>query len=106
MVAQLEPQGIFQTIEQLQSVVNHLTIPTPPTRVLAPSEYQDIVDEALQLVYSQHHRILSRLFPGAVPLITTEQLRQGPLGEDLVRLAQIAAGGMRASRKDVFGAID
>lgn len=69
-------------------------------------EYSEIVDEALQLVYSQHHRIISRLSPAAVTRITIEQLRQGPLGEDLSRLAQIASGAMRAGREEVLGAID
>jgi excisionase family DNA binding protein len=69
-------------------------------------DYSGIVDEALQLVYSQHHRIISRLFPAAVTRINIEQLREGPLGEDLSRLAQIAAGRMRAGREEVLGAID
>lgn len=106
MVAQLESNAIFDTIVSLQAVANHLTVPTFDTRVIAPDEYQSTVDEALQLVYSQHHRIISHLYPLAVSSITTEQLRSGPLGEDLTRLAQIADGRMRASRKDVFGAID
>ena len=69
-------------------------------------EYRNIVDEALQLVYSQHHRIISRLYPAAMTRVSLEQLREGPLGEDLARLAQIAAGAMRAGREEVLGAID
>lgn len=69
-------------------------------------EYREIVDEALQLVYSQHHRISSRLYPSATPRVAVERLREGPLGEDLLRLAQIAGGAMRASREEVLGAID
>jgi excisionase family DNA binding protein len=59
-------------------------------------EYQGVVDEALQLVYSQHYRIISRLYPSAMTRVSLEQLREGPLGEDLSRLAQIAAGALGA----------
>ncbi|CAA9587369.1 MAG: hypothetical protein AVDCRST_MAG88-4173, partial [uncultured Thermomicrobiales bacterium] len=34
------------------------------------------------------------------------QLREGPLGEDLSRLAQIAGGVLQAGRDEVLGAID
>ena len=69
-------------------------------------EYQGVVDEALQLVYSQHYRIISRLYPSAMTRVSLEQLREGPLGEDLARLAQIAGGALRAGREEVLGAID
>lgn len=78
-----------------------LTGPEPPAK-----EYQAIIDEALQLVYSQHYRIISRLYPAAMTRIGLEQLREGPLGEDLSRLAQIATGTLRAGREEVLGAID
>ncbi len=78
-----------------------LTGPEPPAK-----EYQAIIDEALQLVYSQHYRIISRLYPAAMTRISLEQLREGPLGEDLSRLAQIATGTLRAGREEVLGAID
>jgi len=106
MVAQLESSAIFDAIVSLQAVANHLAVPSFNSQVIAPDEYRAIVDEGLQLVYSQHHRIISRLYPPAVSFITTEQLRSGPLGEDLTRLAQIAAGGMRASQDEVFDAAD
>jgi len=72
----------------------------------ATDDYRGIVDEALQLVYSQHHRIISRLSPAAMMRLSLDQLREGPLGEDLSRLAQIAAGQVRAGREEVLGAID
>lgn len=77
-----------------------------PQAAPVPEEYQAVIDEALQLVYSQHYRIISRLFPGAMTRISLDQLREGPLGEDLARLAQIAAGSLRAAREEVLGAID
>jgi excisionase family DNA binding protein len=72
----------------------------------AMDEYQEIVDDALQLVYSQHSRIISRLYPAAKTRLGIEQLREGPLGEDLTRLAHIAAGAVREGRDEVLGAID
>ncbi|HEX5503249.1 MAG TPA: excisionase family DNA-binding protein [Thermomicrobiales bacterium] len=75
-----------------------------PATVL--DEYQGVIDEALQLVYSQHYRIIARLYPEAMTRVGLEQLRHGPLGEDLARLAQIAAGALRAEREAVLGAID
>ncbi len=69
-------------------------------------EYQSIIDEALQLVYSQHYRIISRLYPAAMARIGLDQLREGPLGEDLSRLAQVAVGALRPEREEVLAAID
>lgn len=74
--------------------------------VTVPDEAQAVIDEALQLVYSQHHRIISRLYPTARARIGLEELRSGPLGEDLARLALIASGAERAGRDEVLGAID
>ncbi len=81
-------------------------MPQAATAPTVPEEYETIIDEALQLVYSQHYRIISRLYPSAMARISLDQLRQGPLGEDLARLAQIAAGTVRAGREEVLGAID
>ncbi len=77
-----------------------------PSVAQVPDDYRGIIDEALQLVYSQHYRIISRLYPSAMARITLEQLREGPLGEDLSRLARIASGAERAGRDEVLGAID
>ena len=40
-----------------------------------PRDYQDVIDDALQLVYSHHHRLVSQLFPSAFQPLTREQLR-------------------------------
>ncbi len=77
-----------------------------PSVSQVPDDYRSVIDEALQLVYSQHYRIISRLYPSAMARITLEQLREGPLGEDLSRLARIASGAERAGRDEVLGAID
>ncbi len=77
-----------------------------PSVSQVPDDYRSVIDEALQLVYSQHYRIISRLYPAAMTRITLEQLREGPLGEDLARLGRIAAGQERAGRDEVLGAID
>ena len=71
-----------------------------------PREYQDVIDQALQLVYSHHHRLVSQLFPAAFQSLSMEQLRTGPLGRDLGRLAALARGQARESKEHVLQAID
>ncbi len=84
--------------------------PPPPrggasTGTETDDEYQAIVDQALQLIYSQVYRLLSRLYPPAVPPLSLEHLREGPLGDDLRRLVQVAVGTLRPEREEVLGAI-
>jgi excisionase family DNA binding protein len=69
-------------------------------------EYQDVIDQALQLVYTHHHRLVSQLFPAAFSPLTMEQLRGGPLGRDLNRLAGLARGQSREQKEHVLQAID
>jgi excisionase family DNA binding protein len=64
------------------------------------------MDNALQLVYSQHHRMVSQLAPEAFQPLTLDQLRNGPLGQDLLRLARLAKGQVRESKDRVLEAID
>ena len=71
-----------------------------------PLDYQDVIDQALQLVYSHHHRLISQLYPAAFQSLTMEQLRTGPLGRDLGRLAGLARGQARESKEHVLQAID
>jgi excisionase family DNA binding protein len=83
---------------------------TPPPGALeptnaVPAEYQAIVEEALRLVYDRHHWLLSGLYPTTRMPFSLERLREGPLGQDLARLALIASGGQRAERQEVLGAI-
>ena len=69
-------------------------------------DYQDVVDQALQLVYSHHHRLLSQLNPAAFQSLLLDQLRQGPLGQDLLRLAALARGESREPKERVLSAIE
>ncbi|MGH2533851.1 MAG: excisionase family DNA-binding protein [Thermomicrobiales bacterium] len=71
-----------------------------------PREYQDVIDQALQLVYSHHHRLVTRLSPVAFQVLTIDQLRSGPLGQDLHRLAELARGKSREPKERVLTAID
>jgi excisionase family DNA binding protein len=71
-----------------------------------PRDYQDVIDQALQLVYSHHHRLITRLYPSAFQPLSMEQLRSGPLGQDLHRLALLARGQTRESKERVLTAID
>lgn len=68
--------------------------------------HREIIDNALQLVYSHHHRLVSQLVPEAFRPLTLDQLRNGPLGHDLLRLAQIAQGQFQIPKEQVLDAID
>ncbi len=69
-------------------------------------DYQEVVDQALQLVYSHHHRLINRLHPTAFQPLSLDHLRQGPLGRDLERLAALARGEIREPKERVLAAID
>ena len=69
-------------------------------------DYQDVVDQALQLVYSHHHRLVSQLFPAAFQPLSLDQLRGGPLGQDLQRLGALARGQVREPKERVLAAIE
>lgn len=69
-------------------------------------DYQAAIDDALQLVYSQHHRLIARLHPESFRELTLDELREGPLGRDLRRLADLARGHVREPKDLVLGAID
>jgi excisionase family DNA binding protein len=71
-----------------------------------PDEYQAIIDDALRLTYAQYNRVVVGLDPSALTPLSLERLRNGPLGEDLARLAQVASGNLRVSRDEVLRAID
>ena len=69
-------------------------------------DYQAAIDEALQLVYSQHHRLISRLHKDSFQELTLGQLREGALGQDLRRLAAVARGDEAEPKEQVLQAID
>lgn len=69
-------------------------------------DYQEVVDQALSLVYSHHHRLVSQLHPAAFQPLSLEHLQQGPLGRDLQRLASLARGESREPKERVLSAID
>ncbi len=71
-----------------------------------PRDYQDVIDQALQLVYSHHHRLVSQVYPSAFQPLTLEQLRGGPLGQDLRRLGMLARGQTRDAKDEVLTAIE
>lgn len=74
--------------------------------VPAVGDYQEVIDQALNLIYSHHHRLITRLAPEAFHELTIEELRRGPLGRDLARLALLAKGQAREPRDDVLDAIE
>lgn len=69
------------------------------------TDYEPIIDQTLRLIHSQLHRYQRRL-TGTVPdVVSVEQLRSGPLGQDLQRLARIARGEERAPAEQVFQSV-
>ena len=73
-----------------------------------PRDYQEVIDQALGLVYSHHHRFVSQLYPdrNACRPLAVEEMRRGQLGQDLKRLALLAAGSEREPKSEVLQAID
>lgn len=68
--------------------------------------YRKAMDDALLLVYSHHHRLMSRLHPDTVRRLEIDDLRAGPMGQDLEKLSAIAQGETREARERVLEAID
>jgi excisionase family DNA binding protein len=69
-------------------------------------DYQAVIDDALRLVYSHHSRLMRQLYPQAFGELTMDQLRSGPLGRDLKRLAALAQGQTREDKEHVVRAIE
>ena len=75
-------------------------------------DYQAAIDDALQLVYSQHHRLIGQLHPDSFRERLAKGdgerggLREGPLGRDLRRLSSLARGEVREPKDLVLSAID
>src|SRR5262245_50183586 len=98
---------MFATVVSVRSAETECRIGRKGGLVEAePRDYQDVIDQALQLVYSHHHRLVSQLYPSAFQALTMEQLRSGPLGEDLTRLGKLAKGHLRDTKETVLEAIE
>jgi excisionase family DNA binding protein len=68
-------------------------------------DYEPVIEQTLRLVHSQLHRY-QRQLTGTIPdAISIDQLRQGPLGQDLARLARIARGEEHAPAEEVFRSV-
>ncbi|HEU5422245.1 MAG TPA: excisionase family DNA-binding protein [Nitrolancea sp.] len=67
---------------------------------------QDVIDEALVVLNSQHHRLMRQLSPHAPENLTIEQLRRSQLGRSLARLAAVARAEIREDKEQVLGVID
>lgn len=72
----------------------------------AAVDYQEVIEDALRLVYSHHSRLVKQLYPQAFSELTMEQLRSGPLGRDLYRLAALAKGQTHEDKEHVVKAIE
>lgn len=71
-----------------------------------PRDYQEVIDQALQLVYSHHHRLVGQLAPETFRPLSLDQLRTGPFGQDLLRLGRLARGQSREPKEQVVDAIE
>jgi excisionase family DNA binding protein len=70
------------------------------------STVQVVIDQVLRLVDSDSDRLATRLGPAATAPRSLVELRAGPLGQDLRRLAMVAEGQVREPEERVLAAID
>jgi hypothetical protein len=70
-----------------------------------PIEYEPVIDQTLRLIHSQLHRFHRHLTGTAPDAVSLEQLRSGPLGQDLQRLASIARGEEQVPADQVFQSV-
>jgi excisionase family DNA binding protein len=68
--------------------------------------YNEIIDAALRIVYSQYYRLGQKLSTRPPQVLRIEELRQGLLGQELRFLADVASQRQSASADEVFAAID
>ncbi len=69
------------------------------------TDYEPIIDQTLRVIHSQLHRYHRHLTGAAPDAVSVEQLRSGPLGQDLQRLARIARGEERVPAEQVFQSV-
>lgn len=74
-------------------------------RALA-TRYHQAIDAMLMRFYGQHQRLISRLHPDAHVELSLEELRKGPLGHDLGRLAAYALGRVHDPSNLVLAAVE
>jgi hypothetical protein len=67
---------------------------------------QAVIDQTLRLLRGDVRRLESRLRPEAHSLHEVAELRAGPLGRELARLAAIAEGRITLPRDEVFAAVE
>lgn len=68
--------------------------------------YDEIIDAALRIVYSQYYRLGQKLSTRPPQVLRIEELRQGLLGQELRYLADVATQRATADPDAVFAAID
>ena len=68
--------------------------------------YNEIIDAALRIVYSQYYRLGQKLSTRPPQVLRIEELRQGLLGQELQYLADVASQRTAADPDAVFAAID
>lgn len=78
----------------------------PVPRQLLDSSDQQTIDQALQLVAADAHRLATHLRLTALAPLTIDELRAGPLGQDLMKLSLVARGRRRESPETVLTAVE
>jgi hypothetical protein len=68
--------------------------------------FERVIDQALALLQSEWRRIAMGLAPDCIATVDRGQLRDGPIGGDLRRLAAIARGDEVADPGDVQRAVE
>ena len=67
---------------------------------------QAAIDQVLALIYGQWRNLTTRLSPPCFVKLDREQLRDGPVGRDLQRLAAVARGELTADPEEISTAIE
>lgn len=71
-----------------------------------PSDWQEVIDNILQLIYSYDHRVVSMIYPDAFRSLSLDQLRRGPCGRHLLHLARLADGQIQEPAGRVEKTVD
>jgi excisionase family DNA binding protein len=114
----VEPEDVATLVRQMKRPSEHPTSETDPDQESVARDpdvgpelsleavHSESIDDALRLIYSQYHRLISQLHPESFRELTLSDLQGGPLGRDLQRLAALARGEVRESKEAVLSAVD
>ena len=109
VIAQLIKRGGIETrqsgrsrLMRVSDIEGALTNASLPPR----SKAQEVMDNALGVVYSAQHHLVSSLFPGDQRSVSIEELRKSRLGNDLTIFLELAYGERKEPRDQVNERLD